>query len=216
MPNAETHQDLEVIAFATMAQWVAWLREQHTRDAGLWVKLGKKGRDVRTITYEQTREGALMYGWIDGQRKTWDDDYFIIRVTPRRKRSRWSKINRGIAEELIAKKRMRKAGLAQVEAAKADGRWERAYDSHSTIQVPDDFAAALDANQKAKAAFEAIDRNNRYAFLYRIHDAIKPEAREKKIAKFVQMLARGELLHPPTKKKTAKKKVTKKKATKRK
>lgn len=196
MPSVTEHKGLEVRAFSTTKDWLAWLKANHTRTEGLWVKFAKKGSAHRTITYEEAREGAIAYGWIDGLTNRWDDDFFLIRITPRRKRSKWSKINRAIAEELIAKKKMRKAGLAQVEAAKADGRWERAYDSHSTIQVPDDFSAALDANPKAKAAFEAVDRNNRFAFLYRLHDTITPARRAQKIDQYVEMLARGELIHP--------------------
>jgi uncharacterized protein YdeI (YjbR/CyaY-like superfamily) len=141
-------------------------------------------------------EIALCYGWIDGQRKALDEEYFLQRFTPRRRRSRWSKINRDSATALIEQGRMRPAGLAEVERAKADGRWAAAYDSSSKIQPTPELLAALDSNPKAKALFEQLDRQNRYAILYRVHDAKRPETRTRRIETFVDMLSRGETPYP--------------------
>ena len=147
------------------------------------------------MSFEQAIEGALCHGWIDGLRRGLDGVFFLQRFTPRKPRSLWSKINVAKVERLIEAGRMRPAGLREVEAAKADGRWQAAYDGAARMQVPDDLADALAKNRKARVFFEALDRTNRYAFCFRVHTAKKPETRRARIEKFVAMLARGEKLH---------------------
>jgi len=183
--------------FATAAAWEAWLAEHHADSDGIWVKFAKKGSGIPTVVYQEAVHEALRYGWIDGHTKRVDDDWYIQRFTPRRARSRWSKINCAKAEALIASGQMQPAGLAEVERAKADGRWEAAYDAPSTATVPDDLRAALDADPEASAFFETLDSNNRYAILHRLQEAKKPETRVRRIEKFVAMLSRGETIHPP-------------------
>jgi uncharacterized protein YdeI (YjbR/CyaY-like superfamily) len=187
----------EPIAFASAAAFEAWLAEQHATTDGLWVKFAKKASGIPTVVYAEAVEAALRHGWIDGQAKRLDDDFYLQRFTPRRARSKWSKINCAKAEALIASGAMEPAGLAEVERAKADGRWEAAYDAPSTATVPDDLRAALDRETAASEFFETIDSTNRYAILHRIHDAKKPETRARRIEKFVAMLSRGETIHPP-------------------
>jgi uncharacterized protein YdeI (YjbR/CyaY-like superfamily) len=174
----------------------AWLAEHHASSDGVWIKFAKKASGIPTVVYAEAVEESLIHGWIDGQVKRVDDDFYIQRFTPRRAQSRWSKINCAKAEKLIAEGRMHPAGLAEVERAKADGRWARAYDSPTTATVPDDLRAALDAEPAAAKLFEDLDGNNRYAILHRIQEAKRPETRAKRIAQFVAMLARGETLHP--------------------
>jgi uncharacterized protein YdeI (YjbR/CyaY-like superfamily) len=186
----------EPLAFADQAAWRAWLAEHHASSDGVWIKFAKKASGIPTVVYAEAVEESLIHGWIDGQVKRVDDDFYIQRFTPRRAQSRWSKINCAKAEKLIAEGRMHPAGLAEVERAKADGRWARAYDSPTTATVPDDLRAALDAEPAAAKLFEDLDGNNRYAILHRIQEAKRPETRAKRIAQFVAMLARGETLHP--------------------
>jgi uncharacterized protein YdeI (YjbR/CyaY-like superfamily) len=187
--------ELPTLPFESAAAWEAWLEAEHARTDGVWLKIAKKDSGVPTVTYEEAVEVALCFGWIDGQMRRFDERFYVQRFTPRRRASRWSKINREKAERLIAAGRMRPAGLAQVEAAKADGRWDAAYEGARTIAVPDDLQAALDANPKAAAFFATLKGSNRYAILYRVGDAKRPETRAKRIAHFVDMLARGETLH---------------------
>jgi uncharacterized protein YdeI (YjbR/CyaY-like superfamily) len=187
----------EPLAFASAAAFEAWLAERHATCDGLWIKFAKKGSGIPTVVYAEAVEASLRYGWIDGQVKRLDDDHYVQRFTPRRARSRWSKINRAKAEALIASGAMEPAGLAEVERAKADGRWDAAYDAPSTATVPDDLRAALDREPAAGEFFETIDSNNRYAILHRIQEAKRPETRARRIEKFVAMLSRGETIHPP-------------------
>lgn len=187
---------LETIEFATAAEFEAWLTEHHADSPGRWLKLRKKTPGVDALTYQQALEVALCHGWIDGQKAAFDDQYWLQRFTPRRARSKWSRINREKAEALIEQGRMHPAGLAQVELARADGRWEAAYPGQRTVEVPGDLAAALAANPAAAEFFATLDSANRYAVLYRVHDAKKPETRARRIEKFVAMLAAGERLHP--------------------
>ena len=180
--------------FASQADFEAWLEENHADSDGIWVKMAKRGSGIASVSLPEALDTALCFGWIDGQRKGLDDDWFLQRYTPRRRRSKWSKINREKAEALIAARRMRPAGLAQVEAAKADGRWEDAYPSPSQMTVPPDLQAEFDRYPKAAAFFETLSSTNRYAVLYRIHDAKRPETRARRIAKYVGRLARGEAI----------------------
>lgn len=182
--------------FENGEQWEAWLAEHHATEREVWIKFAKKGTGIPTLSYDEAVEGALAYGWIDGQARSFDDQYFLQRYTPRTKRSKWSKINCGRVERLIAEGRMRPAGLEQVERARADGRWDAAYAGPATIEVPPDLVAALDANPAARAFFEGLDSRNRYAVLFRIHDAKKPETRARRIEKFVAMLAEGQKIYP--------------------
>jgi uncharacterized protein YdeI (YjbR/CyaY-like superfamily) len=178
------------------ASWDAWLDEHGTASPGVWLRIAKKGAELRTCTYAQALEVALTHGWIDGQKKTYDGASFIQKFTPRGPRSMWSQINRDKAEALIRDGRMNPGGLAAVERAKANGQWDAAYESFGTATVPADLQAALDANPAAKAFFEALDRQNRYAVLFRIHNVKKAETRARKIEQFVAMLAKGETLYP--------------------
>ena len=186
----------EPLAFASAEAFEAWLAKHHATSDGLWVKFAKKASGISTVVYAEAVEASLRHGWIDGQVRRLDDDHYVQRFTPRRARSRWSKINRAKAEALIAGGAMEPAGLAEVERARADGRWDAAYDAPSTATVPDDLRAALDADRAAAELFEALDSNTRYAIRHRIQDAKKPETRARRIEKFVAMLSRGETIHP--------------------
>ncbi len=187
--------DLPVLAFPDRAALEAWLEAEHLTAPGLYVKLAKKSAGVPSVNWEGMVEVLLCFGWIDGRANRLDDHYYLQRITPRRPRSVWSRKNVATVERLIAEGRMRPAGLAAVEAAKADGRWERAYAGPATITVPDDLTAALNAEPVARAAFDALDGQNRYAVLWRVHTAGTPATRAKRIAATVQMLAEGRRLH---------------------
>lgn len=187
--------DLPTIAFASRADWEGWLEANHERADGVWVKFAKKASGIDTVVYAEAVEVALCFGWIDGQAKSFDEQWYLQRFTPRRARSKWSQINRAKAEALIEKGAMQAAGLREVERAKADGRWDAAYPSPSKIEVPDDLRAALDASPAAAEAFARLDATNRYAILYRLHDAKRADTRARRIEQFVAMLARGEKIH---------------------
>jgi uncharacterized protein YdeI (YjbR/CyaY-like superfamily) len=187
--------DLPVEEFASAKAWERWLRANHAKAPGLWLKIAKKGSGVATVEIDDAIEAALCYGWIDGLRHGHDETYFRQRFTPRKPRSRWSQINRDRAEALIASGRMRPAGQAEVDAAKADGRWEQAYAGSRTMEVPDDLTHALRRNAKARRSFETLDSANRYAILWRIHDAKRAETRARRIEQFVTMLEEGRTLH---------------------
>ncbi len=187
--------DLPVLSFASKAAFEAWLEAHHASADGVWIKLAKQGTGIATVTLTEALDVTLSFGWIDGQRRSLDETYFLQRYTPRRARSRWSKINVAKVAKLIERGEMRPAGLAEVERAKADGRWEAAYDSPKNIQVPPDLQAELDQRPAAKAFFATLNSTNRYAILYRLHDAKKPETRARRLAQFVAMLERGETLH---------------------
>jgi uncharacterized protein YdeI (YjbR/CyaY-like superfamily) len=190
-----TRADLPVIPFASRGAWAAWLEEQHATSDGLWLKFAKKGSGVETVTYAEAVETALCYGWIDGQRVSFDDRFWLQRFTPRRARSRWSKINRQKATELIESGEMQPAGLREVERARADGRWDAAYDAPSTATVPEDLRRELEKNEPARAFFETLDSANRYAILYQIGDAKRPETRARRIGKYVAMLSEGKKIY---------------------
>jgi len=191
----ETKQDQPIIHFASQGDWEAWLEENHATARGIWIKIARKDSGVASVTHAEALDVAICHGWIDAQRTTCDGDFFLQRFTRRAPRSKWSKINCGKVEELAAQGRMKPAGLAEVEAAKADGRWERAYEGQRAITVPEDLQAALDRNPRAAEFFAGLDSKNRYAILYRIHDAKKPETRARRIEKFVAMLEAGEKIH---------------------
>ncbi len=188
--------DLPVLPFASAAEWETWLEDNHAEAPGVWLKIAKKASGIATVNAAEAIDVALCFGWIDGQRGRFDDQWFIQRFTPRRARSRWSQINREKVEQLTAAGRMRPAGLREVERAQADGRWDAAYPPASRMTVPDDLRAALDASPAAAEQFATLDSANRYAVLYRIWEAKRPATRAKRIEQFVAMLARGERIHP--------------------
>lgn len=184
-----------ILAFSGQEEFESWMEANYSLDSGIWLKIAKKHTGIATISYEQAVETCLCFGWIDGQMKPYDGDFYLQGLTPRRPRSVWSHVNRGRIERLIAEGRLRPAGLRQVEAAKADGRWDAAYHPPSSAQVPDDLQAAIDANPAAKAFFPTITKANRYAMIYRVNDAKRPETRIRRIEQFVQMLAENRTLH---------------------
>ena len=186
--------DLPVKAFRNAAAFDKWL-SRHAADSGAWLKIAKKGTGAVTVSFDQALEVALCHGWIDGLRRGLDDVFFLQRFTPRKPRSLWSKINVARVERLAAEGRIHPAGLREIEAAKADGRWQAAYDGSANMEVPPKLAAALAKNRKARAFFETLDRTNRYAFCWRVHTAVKPETRRARVEKFIAMLARGEKIH---------------------
>jgi uncharacterized protein YdeI (YjbR/CyaY-like superfamily) len=188
--------DLPIIAFGSASEWEEWLAAHGKDSQGVWLKFGKAGAPQPSVAKKDAVEIALCHGWIDGQLQRFDDHHFLTRFTPRRPRSKWSAINRETAERLIAAGRMTPAGLAEVERARGDGRWEAAYAPASRAAPPPDLIAALEASPGARQAFEALDAANRYAILYRIEEAARAETRAVRIAKFVAMLERGETLHP--------------------
>jgi uncharacterized protein YdeI (YjbR/CyaY-like superfamily) len=187
--------DLPVLLFAAKGEFEAWLEENHADSGGLWLKIAKKGSGVESVDYAEALELALCFGWIDSQKRGFDESFFLQRFTPRRPGGKWSQINRAKAEELIAAGTMRPAGLAEVEAARADGRWDAAYAGQRTAKVPDDLKQELDRNETAREFFATLDSANRYAILYRLQEAKKPETREKRLRKFIAMLERGEKIH---------------------
>jgi len=195
MPAPETKAGLPILAFEDRAALEAWLEKEGGSSGGIWLRLAKKDAGFASISKAEAIDAALCFGWIDGQLDKYDEASWLMRMTPRRPRGNWSERNKTRALELIAEGRMRPQGLAEVEAAKADGRWEAAYAPQSSAEVPPDLQSALDANPKAAAFFATLKGANRYAILYRIGDAKKPETRAARIAKFVGMLERGDTLH---------------------
>ena len=189
--------ELPELTVPDAAAWQVWLDAHHENSAGVSLVLAKKGvTEPTSLTYDQALEEALCFGWIDGQVRRRDETTYRQRFTRRRPRSSWSKRNVGIAERLLAEGRVRPAGMAEVERARADGRWDAAYPGSASIEVPPDLAAALAAEPKARAMFEILSSQNRYAVLYRIETAKRPETRRRRIEQFVAMLARGEAVHP--------------------
>jgi len=178
------------------ASWARWLKRHHASAAGVWLRIAKKDSGIASIDYAGALEEALCWGWIDGQRRSDDAQYFQQRFTPRTRRSIWSQINRAKVLKLIEEGRMQPAGHAEIERAKADGRWDAAYEGVAAATVPPDLQAALDANKKAAKFFATLDSRNRFAILFRTQSAKKPETRARRIAQFVEMLAKGEKPHP--------------------
>lgn len=187
---------LPVLAFPDAPAFDAWLAEHHADSPGLWLKIAKKGTGGPALSYSDALDVALCHGWIDGQKGRLDDTHWLQRFTPRRPGSKWSKVNTARVAALISAGRMRPAGLREVERAKADGRWDAAYESQSAATVPEDLADALAADERAQAFFATLDSANRYAILYRIQDAKRPETRARRIAAFVAMLSEHKTLHP--------------------
>ncbi len=187
--------ELPILPFASPQAWEAWLEEQHATSPGVWLKLAKKETGIASISYAEALDVALCFGWIDGQKDKFDEQYWLQRFTPRRKQSKWSQVNRDKVTALIAAGKMRPAGLREVESAQQDGRWEAAYASQSKMTVPEDFQAALDANDAARTFYEQLNSVNRYAILYRIQNVKKAEARQKKIEQYIQMLAENKKIY---------------------
>jgi len=185
-----------VLLLAARTNWVEWLQENHAAEPGVWMRFAKKAAPFETVTYAEALDVALCYGWIDGQLKKFDAHSYLLKFTPRGKKSIWSKVNVGHVERLITSGDMQPAGLAAVESAKRDGRWDRAYCSSSVSEVPEDLQHALELSPHAQAFFNTLKRDNRYAILFRIQTAVKAETRVRRIAQFVAMLERAETIHP--------------------
>jgi uncharacterized protein YdeI (YjbR/CyaY-like superfamily) len=195
MPLARSPTPL-TLRFRSVRTFETWLRKNHCASEGVWLEIAKAGAPDTTIGYDEAVEVALCYGWIDGQKKAQDAMSWLQRFTPRRPRSMWSKVNRARVESLIAAGRMQASGQSEIDRAKADGRWEAAYDGARTAAVPADLQAAFDAQPKAEAFFSTLNAANRYAVLWRVQTAKKPETRARRIETLVAMLARGEKIHP--------------------
>ena len=187
---------MKIRAFKSPKNFRSWLAENQADEEGLWLRIFKKDSCEPTVTYAGALDQALCFGWIDGQKKSHDEKSWIQKFTPRRARSSWSKINAGHAERLMASGQMTSAGLAAIEAAKADGRWQAAYDSPSKAAPPEDFLKALGKNKKAKMFFESLNQANVYAIAYRLQTAKKPETRARRLKQALEMMARGEKFHP--------------------
>lgn len=183
------------LEFSRKSLWTSWLEKNHDKSSGVWLRLAKKNSGLESVSRDEALDSALCYNWIDGQAKSEGDATWLQKFTPRGKRSIWSKINRVKVQALIDSGEMRPSGLAEIERAKADGRWDAAYDSPKTATVPDDLMAELKNNKKARSFFETLDSRNRYAILFRIQTAKKPETRAKRINEFVGMLERGQKIH---------------------
>ncbi|MBV9231401.1 MAG: YdeI/OmpD-associated family protein [Chloroflexi bacterium] len=188
--------NLPTMSFDNQQDWERWLAEHHTNTEGIWLKIAKKETGIPSVSYAEALESALCYGWIDGQKASFDDKYWLQKFTPRRPKSIWSQVNCDKATALITEGKMQPAGLRQVELAKADGRWDVAYASQSKITIPADFQSELDKNQQAQDFFSTLNSVNRYAILYRIHTAKKPETRSARIQKFIEMLSKNEKIYP--------------------
>ena len=189
------HDDLPKIPFDSQADWERWLDENHAISQGLWLKIAKKASGIATVTYPEAIEVALCFGWIDGQRQSFDDVWYLQRFTPRRPRSRWSQINREKVELLTKGGRMRPSGLREVQRAKDDGRWDAAYPSPSKIEVPDDLRLAVESVPGAAETFASLNATNRYAILIRLHHTPEASVRANRIKEIVTMLASGETEH---------------------
>jgi len=187
--------ELPTLSFESQLAFEQWLEANHSTSDGLWIKMAKKESGHASVNHPQALDVALCFGWIDGQRKTFDTEYFLQKFTPRRARSTWSKVNQDKVAALIAGGKMREAGLKEIKRAKADGRWEAAYESQSKMGVPEDFQAELDKNPTAQAFFDQLNSVNRYSILYRITTAKKAETRQQRIAKYITMLNEGKKIY---------------------
>lgn len=191
----ETIKKEQIIAFKSPEDWHAWLMANHTQPIGIWVRLYKKASGVKSINYDQALDEALCFGWIDGQKKSFDEKSWIQKFTPRRAKSLWSKRNRDHIARLVKAKRMQPAGLREVKNAKADGRWDQAYDSAKTMKIPEDFLKELKKDKSAYEFFLTLNKANVYAIAWRLQTAKKPETRERRMAAILDMLKNGKKLH---------------------
>jgi uncharacterized protein YdeI (YjbR/CyaY-like superfamily) len=191
----ELHKDTPVLLFKTPKAWEVWLNKNHDKFQAIWIKFAKKDSGAVSITYDEALEGALCYGWIDGLINTYDEQYYLTRFTPRKAKSVWSKRNIEIVERLIADKKMQPSGLATIEAAKANGNWENAYDSGASMQMPEDFLEELAKDKKALEFFNSLTRANTYAIAWRLQTAKRPETRQKRMKNILTMLKKGEKFH---------------------
>ena len=187
-------QDLPIVEAEDQLAWRRWLETNHASDGGVWLKFAKKGSPAPSVTYGEAVEEALCFGWIDGQTRGHDEHFSLQRFTPRRARSKWSQINREKAIRLLAEGRVAPPGLAQIEAAKADGRWDAAYPPQSSATVPEDLQRALDRAPEAKAFFETLTGSRRYSFLIRLHNVTRPQARARRIENYIDLLSNGKTL----------------------
>ncbi len=185
-----------IVLVASQHAWDDWLATHHAASQGVWLKIAKKGTNPPSVSYAEALDSALCYGWIDGQKKAYDDRFWLQMFTPRRPKSGWSRINTEKVMQLIASGRMMPAGEREIDAAKVDGRWDAAYSSQGTFTPPDDFQQALDRHPEAKEFFDTLNRANRYAICYRIETAKKPDTRRARIDHFIAMLERKDKLHP--------------------
>jgi uncharacterized protein YdeI (YjbR/CyaY-like superfamily) len=193
--TSKNGKEMPVISFASLDEWRKWIAENHDKSNGVWLRFFKKDSGEKTVTYSEALEEALCYGWIDGQVNKFDDQSYIQRFTPRRPKSIWSKRNTEKAERLIREGKMKKAGMEQVELAKADGRWQQAYDSSTNMKLPEDFLQELSKNKKAKTFFEGLNKTNQYAIAWRLQTAKKPETREKRLKEILAMMREGKKFH---------------------
>ena len=191
----DSFKDIQILHFVSPERWEAWLAIHHTTDKAIWMKFAKKNGGATSISYDQALHGALCYGWIDGQVQKFDEQFWLTKFTPRRSQSIWSKRNRILVQSLMAEGKMQPEGLAQVEAAKKDGRWDRAYDTSSNMVIPQDFLKALSKDKKAEAFFQTLNKANIYTIGWRLQTAKKPETREKRMQFILAMLSKGEKLH---------------------
>jgi uncharacterized protein YdeI (YjbR/CyaY-like superfamily) len=188
--------DLKIVSFKSANEWEKWLAKNHASSRGVWLKIFKKDSQTLSVNYPDALDEALCYGWIDGQKASFDDKAWLQKFGPRQLKSAWSKINVGHAERLIKAGRMKRAGLEKIESAKKDGRWSKAYHPQSTATLPGDFLKEVNKNKRAKVFLKTLNRANVYAISYRLQTAKKPETRQKRISQFVEMLSKGEKLHP--------------------
>ena len=195
MPNETGKDGKPILQLASPEEWEAWLDAEHAGSDGVWLKFAKKGSGVTTVLYPEALDVALCFGWIDSQVMTLDERFYLQKFTPRRSKSKWSKINVEKIAALTKAGRMRPAGLEQVELAKADGRWDAAYSSPANMTEPPDLKKALKASPKAAEFWATLNKSNRFAAIYQLEDAKKPETRERRLAKFIGMFERGEKLY---------------------
>jgi uncharacterized protein YdeI (YjbR/CyaY-like superfamily) len=193
--NMDATSKIPIISFTSATQWRGWLAENHTKSVGVWIRIFKKDSAKTTVTHGEALDEALCYGWIDGQTQTYDEQSWLQKFTPRRSRSIWSKRNKEHVARLIKRKRMMPSGLKEVEAAKQDGRWDRAYDSPSNATIPADFLKEVSKDKKAKAFFDSLNKANRYSIAWRLQTAKKPETRQKRMLAILAMMAQGNKFH---------------------
>ncbi|HSE41172.1 MAG TPA: YdeI/OmpD-associated family protein [Acidobacteriota bacterium] len=184
-----------VLAFPSQKDWKRWLAKNHSKSSGIWLKFFKKDAGIASVTYDEALDEALCYGWIDGQLKKYDEKSYIQKFTPRRKKSLWSKRNKDHVARLISEGRMTQSGLKEIELAKADGRWDRGYDSPSNMKIPDDFLKEVSKNKKSKEFFDTLNRANKYSIAWRLQTATKPETRQKRMKAILEMLKEGKKFH---------------------